>query len=178
MTPTSEPTPSFLAPPPSPPPDASAYYPQSCPGITVILILDDDDGRRKHGSSNLKRGVAGSSSASRMAVSPSDTPGGRPTSPDSGIFRNVRIVRGSGSDGMPVDGGGEGGGEGSDGGSSVDLSVVDYVLKKPFSDESFRRLLEAVEADHLQVGYNGHRQSVVLCLTGVLQEHKILLWIL
>lgn len=53
-------------------------------------------------------------------------------------------------------GGGDGGGGGSDacaGGSSVDLSVVDYVLKRPFSDESFRRLLEAVEADHLQVGY-------------------------
>lgn len=33
----------------------------------------------------------------------------------------------------------------------VDLSVVDYVLRKPFSDETFRRLLEAVEHDHLQV---------------------------
>lgn len=34
----------------------------------------------------------------------------------------------------------------------VDFSVVDYVLRKPFSDDSLRRLLETVEQDHLQVG--------------------------
>ncbi|CAM9347585.1 unnamed protein product, partial [Laminaria digitata] len=48
---------------------------------------------------------------------------------------------------------------------SVDLNVVDYVLRKPFSDESFRLLLEAAEADHLQVpmllkGMNSDTQNV------------------
>lgn len=40
---------------------------------------------------------------------------------------------------------------------AVDFDVVDYVLRKPFSDESFRRLLETVEADHLQVQYTAKR---------------------
>lgn len=31
------------------------------------------------------------------------------------------------------------------------LGVVDYVLKKPFSDETFRLLLEATEIDHRRV---------------------------
>lgn len=46
----------------------------------------------------------------------------------------------------------------------VDLNVVDYVLKKPFSDESFRLLLEAAEADHLQVhaAERRHRGAIVL----------------
>lgn len=33
----------------------------------------------------------------------------------------------------------------------TDLKVVDYVLKRPFSDETFRLLLEATEADHRRV---------------------------
>ncbi|CAN0022390.1 unnamed protein product [Scytosiphon promiscuus] len=33
----------------------------------------------------------------------------------------------------------------------TDLEVVDYVLKRPFSDETFRLLLEATESDHRRV---------------------------
>lgn len=33
----------------------------------------------------------------------------------------------------------------------MDLSIVDYVLKRPFSDETFRLLLEAAEEDHRRV---------------------------
>lgn len=33
----------------------------------------------------------------------------------------------------------------------MDLGIVDYVLKRPFSDETFRLLLEAAEEDHRRV---------------------------
>lgn len=39
------------------------------------------------------------------------------------------------------------------------LKVVDYVLRKPFSDETFRLLLEATEIDHRRV--SAHTRSFV-----------------
>ncbi|CAM9144147.1 unnamed protein product, partial [Discosporangium mesarthrocarpum] len=48
---------------------------------------------------------------------------------------------------------GQRGGSGLQGkqGEEVDFSVVDYVLRKPFSDETLRGLLSVVEDDHKQV---------------------------
>lgn len=73
-----------------------------------------------------------------------------------GRARGGRVEVGVGA-GVGVGGGSRGAAEGAALASEkvaplgVDMSVVDYVLKKPFSDETLCRLLEAVEADHLQV---------------------------
>ena len=56
---------------------------------------------------------------------------------------------------------------------SVDLDVVDYVLRKPFSDESFRLLLEAAEADHLQVHAGERRHSRATAFEGSLVATRI-----
>lgn len=149
---------------------------QSCPGITVILLLDDEVEKAKvqaSASPTLNKLSAsganrGQSAGGRKRL-PSPRRGRkRSLSPESGIFRDVHIGPNSaGAAAPPGEGTGIGtpcGGRGGRNGSAgvmlppkasnppmVDLSVVDYVLKKPFSDESLRRLLEAVEADHLQV---------------------------
>lgn len=142
---------------------------QSCPGLTVILVLDDERARvssTTNDSSVGGRGRGGGRGGRRRNSSPQ--PRKRPHSSESGIFRDVRIRRGDGrrsrggGDAAESSGQGAGGGNTSasvsdEGGavprcpSMVDFSVVDYVLRKPFSDETFRRVLEAVEADHLQV---------------------------
>lgn len=123
---------------------------QSCPGLGVILLLDDDK-RGQRGILGLDQGASTSQSSSSLDTSPHGTAGRASATPGRGTSgRN--ICGATGSDG----------GAGARGATraffpdsssdvSVDLNVVDYVLKKPFSDESFRLLLEAVEADHLQV---------------------------
>lgn len=138
-----------------------------------MLLLDDE---RAQSSPTAK--VSG---GRRQA--PSSQTRKRPHSSESGTFRDVRIHRGGGSRSdeprSPARSeGDEGRGEGVAAGreeedgtrgggivdvrsvARVDFSVVDYVLRKPFSDDSLRRLLEAVEQDHLQVGvFSRYRQT-------------------